>query len=99
MTATEGRTETPCRSGHTDCTVDCGWCKGTGVESRPGRSRTYTVEGHEHLYSAGERCVRCYANRIDVELGQSPKECPDADDASECPTCHGTGTCRKCCEQ
>ena len=21
----------PCRSGHTDCTVDCGWCKGTGV--------------------------------------------------------------------
>lgn len=24
----------PCRSGHTDCTVDCGWCKGTG-EERP----------------------------------------------------------------
>lgn len=22
----------PCRSGHTDCTVDCGWCKGTGRE-------------------------------------------------------------------
>lgn len=22
----------PCRSGHTDCTVDCGWCKGTGYE-------------------------------------------------------------------
>lgn len=20
----------PCRSGDTDCTVDCGWCKGTG---------------------------------------------------------------------
>ena len=20
----------PCPSGHTDCTVDCGWCKGTG---------------------------------------------------------------------
>jgi hypothetical protein len=20
----------PCVSGHTDCTVDCGWCKGTG---------------------------------------------------------------------
>lgn len=24
-----------CRSGDTDCTSDCGWCKGTGVESRP----------------------------------------------------------------
>lgn len=24
--------QAPCRSGHTDCTVDCGWCKGTGVE-------------------------------------------------------------------
>ncbi len=24
----------PCRSGHTDCTVDCGWCKGTGYEYR-----------------------------------------------------------------
>lgn len=22
----------PCRSGHKDCTVDCGWCKGTGYE-------------------------------------------------------------------
>lgn len=22
----------PCRSGHTDCTVDCGWCKGTGID-------------------------------------------------------------------
>lgn len=21
-----------CRSGHTDCTVDCGWCKGTGIQ-------------------------------------------------------------------
>jgi hypothetical protein len=26
----------PCRSGHTDCTVDCGWCKGTGQERRRG---------------------------------------------------------------
>lgn len=24
----------PCRSGHTDCTVDCGWCKGTGFSRR-----------------------------------------------------------------
>lgn len=23
--------EEPCRSGHTDCTADCGWCKGTGI--------------------------------------------------------------------
>lgn len=23
----------PCRSGHTDCTMDCGWCKGTGYET------------------------------------------------------------------
>lgn len=26
----------PCRSGNTDCTVDCGWCKGTGREVRRG---------------------------------------------------------------
>jgi hypothetical protein len=25
----------PCISGHTDCTVDCGWCKGTGRMVRP----------------------------------------------------------------
>lgn len=23
-----------CRSGHTDCTVDCGWCKGSGYQAR-----------------------------------------------------------------
>jgi hypothetical protein len=51
------RPVTPCRSGHTDCTVDCGWCKGTGVERRPvtpGNAREHGVYariviGHEHF--------------------------------------------------
>lgn len=28
--------QAPCRSGNTDCTVDCGWCKGTGEERECG---------------------------------------------------------------
>lgn len=27
-----GNGDVPCRSGHTDCTVDCGWCKGAHVQ-------------------------------------------------------------------
>lgn len=34
----------PCRSGHTDCTVDCGWCKGTGY-MRPTTACGWTVTG------------------------------------------------------
>jgi hypothetical protein len=31
-----GADDRPCRSGDTDCTVDCGWCKGAGREVRRG---------------------------------------------------------------
>lgn len=35
----------PCRSGHPDCSTDCGWCKGTGYQRpRPAPSQAYVEE-------------------------------------------------------
>lgn len=43
----------PCRSGHTDCTADCGWCKGTGI-NRPTKA---TIRAHYEAIAAGAQQV------------------------------------------
>jgi hypothetical protein len=56
----------PCRSGDADCTVDCGWCKGTGYE-RGGdvghRTFRLRTQGPEEDFAPGKQVIAYLSGR------------------------------------
>jgi hypothetical protein len=76
----------PCRSGHTDCTVDCGWCKGTGymrAEHRPVTPGNARENGEQalraalalHYYFAEDDCCDPPTYSAECEYQQVCHEC------------------------
>lgn len=60
-----------CRSGHHDCTVDCGWCKGTGIEKHPVHALSVArrvAEDFQTFESAREMPLFHYERDVEIVL-------------------------------